>query len=99
MKRDGERMLYPDTQWIWSISKLRLVYLHVGSLGSTLPPIIMEVENGVLEDVFSLQSRLFSTSMIMGGRVNVGKVDRPWPIPLPSNSHHQDYSIFSRESL
>ena len=22
-----------------------------------------------------------------------------WVIPLPSNSHHQDYSIFSRESL
>ena len=21
-----------------------------------------------------------------------------WVIPLPSNSHHQDYSIFSRES-
>ena len=22
-----------------------------------------------------------------------------WDVPLPSNSHHQDYSIFSRESL
>ncbi len=25
----------------------------------------------------------------------VGKI---WVVPLPSNSHHQDYSIFSRES-
>ena len=29
----------------------------------------MEVENGVLEDVFSPQMGLFSTSMIMGGKV------------------------------
>ena len=38
---------------------------------STLPPITMEVENGVLEDGFSLQMGKFSTSMIMGGRVNL----------------------------
>ena len=46
--------------------------VHRSFRGCTLPPIIMEVENGVLEDVFSLQmgySHLFSTSMIMGGRL------------------------------
>ena len=33
------------------------------------PPIVMEVENEVLEDVFSLQKGLFSTSMILRGSV------------------------------
>ncbi len=35
---------------------------------TTLPPIIMEVEHGGLENDFSLQG----TSMIMGGRVGGG---------------------------
>ena len=45
------------------------IYIYILPYISIRPPIIMEVENGVLEDVFS-PNELFSTSMIMGGRVN-----------------------------
>ena len=36
-------------------------------------PMIMEVENGVREDVFSLQMGYFPFPMIMGGRVTKNK--------------------------
>ena len=32
-------------------------------------------------------------------RTVTGNRDGIWGIPFPSNSHHQDYSIFSREPL
>ena len=32
-----------------------MLFFQIDTPSATLPPIIMEVENGVLEDVFSLQ--------------------------------------------
>ena len=52
--------------------------LILGKLHATLPPTIMEVENGSLQDEFSFTIGPFSTSMIMGGRI----------IPKPERSGH-----------
>ena len=70
-------------------SQCQIQPLHCGQVISipqavplTLPPIIMEMENGVLEDVFisSLQMGYSSTSMLMGGRLEgyISKISLVW---------------------
>ena len=49
------------------------------SIGNTVPPIVMEVENyRALEDEVSLQNGHFPTSMILGERVDL----ECWPAML-----------------
>ena len=56
---------------ILCIAALLLGDAICSSAKNALPSILMEVENGSLEDEFSFQRGHFSTSMIMGGRVTV----------------------------
>ena len=45
-------------------------------------------------------SRMLGVSIVWYSlHANLGKLIIHWNYPLPSNSHHQDYYIFNRESL
>ena len=51
-------------------------------------------KNGPVEDVFPIENGGFSSQPC--DRLPIRGI--PWVVPLPSNSDHQGYYIFSRES-
>ena len=49
--------------------------------------------------IFHSQSSVTLTAFEIAGKAEIRKPDIPWIWPPHSNSDHQDYHIFNRESL
>ena len=101
-----EKSSYKDDVWVRFINGLILVWLHVSP--APAPKFVRTNAQGW--EIHDIPYQWYTLSVIQPpeNRTAVEAINRvhikfmkviPWVVPLPSNSDHQDYYIFSRESL